>query len=318
MRFEGQEAYPGRVALIFFGGTADGDAPLGGPARLRRDGWLLSERSGITNIALEGFMLMGAFAAVAGTWFFNSPMIGLVVAIVVGAVGGLVFAFWTVTLRADQIVAGTAIVLLGLGLTSFLTEQIWGQAGSSPPVERLPTIGLGMNVFPVAFLLVPLTDWFLFKTKAGLRVLACGEKPEAAQAVGIDVARYRYAMVVISGVLAAVGGRLPLDRGSLPVHDNITAGRGFIALAAVIRQLDAVGDDGSGAPIRIRPGVALPCAGARLADPTGSHHRPALSPDAGCDHRTPAPIDATGRSGTTPDRGVMGHGAASTGYRLSG
>ncbi|MDF3018634.1 MAG: nucleoside transporter rane protein, partial [Thermomicrobiales bacterium] len=115
-------------------------------------GGLLSERSGITNIALEGFMLMGAFAAVAGTWFFNNPMIGLVVAIVVGAAGGLVFAFWTVTLRADQIVAGTAIVLLGLGLTSFLTEHIWGQAGSSPPVERLPTIGLGMNVLlPVAF-----------------------------------------------------------------------------------------------------------------------------------------------------------------------
>ncbi|MCD6031781.1 MAG: inner-rane translocator, partial [Thermomicrobiales bacterium] len=159
------------------------------------------------NIALEGFMLMGAFAAVAGTWFFGSPIVGLVVAIVVGAVGGLIFAFWTVTLRADQIVAGTAIVLLGLGLTSFLTEHIWGQAGSSPPVERLPTIGLGMNVLlPVAFLLVPLTHWFLFKTKPGLRVLACGEKPEAAQAVGIDVAKYRYAMVIVSGVLAAVGG----------------------------------------------------------------------------------------------------------------
>jgi simple sugar transport system permease protein len=92
-----------------------------------------------------------------------------------------------------------------------------------------------MNVLlPVAFLLVPLTHWFLFKTKAGLRVLACGEKPEAAQAVGIDVERYRYAMVVISGVLAAVGGAY-LSIGDLSQFTtNITAGRGFIALAAVI------------------------------------------------------------------------------------
>jgi simple sugar transport system permease protein len=198
-------------------------------------GGLLSERSGVTNIALEGFMLMGAFAGVAGTWFSSSPIVGLLVAIVVGAIGGFVFAFWAVTLKADQIVAGTAIVLLGLGLTSFLTEQIWGQAGSSPGVERLPTIGLGMNVLlPIAFLLVPITHWFLFKTTAGLRVLACGEKPEAAQAVGINVAKYRYAMVVLSGVLAAVGGAY-LSIGDLSQFTaNMTAGRGFIALAAVI------------------------------------------------------------------------------------
>jgi ABC-type uncharacterized transport system permease subunit len=198
-------------------------------------GGLLSERSGITNIALEGFMLMGAFAAVAGTWFSNSPFVGLLVAILTGAAGGFVFAFWAVSLKANQIVAGTAIVLLGLGLTSFLTEQIWGQAGGSPPVERLPTIGAGMNILlPVAFLLVPLTHWFLFKTKAGLRVLACGEKPEAAQAVGIDVARYRYAMVITSGVMAALGGAY-LSIGDLSQFTtNMTAGRGFIALAAVI------------------------------------------------------------------------------------
>ncbi len=198
-------------------------------------GGLLSERSGVTNIALEGFMLLGAFSAVAGTWFSGSPFVGLAVAIATGAAGGLVFAYWAVTLKADQIVAGTAIVLLGLGLSSFLTEQIWGQAGSSPPVERLPTIGLGMNVLlPVAFLLVPLTHWFLFKTTAGLRVLSCGEKPEAALAVGIDVAKYRYAMVIASGLLAALGGAY-LSIGDLSQFTtNMTAGRGFIALAAVI------------------------------------------------------------------------------------
>lgn len=198
-------------------------------------GGLLSERSGVTNIALEGFMLMGAFAAVAGTWFFGNPFIGLLVAIMTGVVGGTIFAFWTVSLKADQIVAGTAIVLLGLGLTSFLTEQIWGQAGGSPPVERLPTIGAGMNVLlPVAFLLVPITHWFLFRTKPGLRVMACGENPQAAESVGIDVARYRYAMVIASSVLAALGGAY-LSIGDLSQFTtDMTAGRGFIALAAVI------------------------------------------------------------------------------------
>lgn len=198
-------------------------------------GGLLSERSGVTNIALEGFMLMGAFAAAAGTWFSGNPFVGLAVAVLSGVAGGLVFAMWSVSFRADQIVAGTAIVLLGLGLTSFLTQQIWGQAGSSPPVQRLPTIGLGMNVLlPVAFLLVPLTHWFLFKTKAGLRVLACGEHPSAAEAVGIDVGRYRYAMVTTSAVFAAAGGAY-LSIGDLSQFTtNMTAGRGFIALAAVI------------------------------------------------------------------------------------
>ena len=198
-------------------------------------GGLLSERSGVTNIALEGFMLMGAFAAVAGTWFSGNPFVGLVVALLTGVLGGVIFALWTVSLKADQIVAGTAIVLLGLGLTSFLTEQIWVQAGGSPPVQRLPTIGAGMNVLlPVAFLLVPITHWFLFKTKAGLRVLACGENPQAAESVGIDVARYRYAMVIASSVFAAVGGAY-LSIGDLSQFTtNMTAGRGFIALAAVI------------------------------------------------------------------------------------
>jgi simple sugar transport system permease protein len=198
-------------------------------------GGLLSERSGVTNIALEGFMLMGAFAAAAGAWFSGNPFVGLFVAILSGVAGGLAFSFWTVSLKADQIVAGTAIVLLGLGLTSFLTEQIWGQAGGSPSVTRLPSIGFGLNILvPFAFLLVPIVSWFLFKTKAGLRVLACGENPAAAESVGINVARYRYAMVTASAILAALGGAY-LSIGDLSQFStNMTAGRGFIALAAVI------------------------------------------------------------------------------------
>jgi ABC-type uncharacterized transport system permease subunit len=225
------DALTGFVSVALLTATLRSAAPLVFAAM----GGLLSERSGVTNIALEGFMLMGAFAAVAGTWFSGNPFVGLVVAMLTGAVGGLAFAYWTVSLRADQIVAGTAIVLLGLGLTSFLTEQIWGQAGGSPPVQRLPTLGAGVNVLlPVAFLLVPLTQLFLFRTKAGLRVLACGENPAAAESVGIDVTRYRYAMVIVSGLFASLGGAY-LSIGDLSQFTtNMTAGRGFIALAAVI------------------------------------------------------------------------------------
>jgi simple sugar transport system permease protein len=189
----------------------------------------------VTNIALEGFMLFGAFAAAVGTYFTHQSLLGLLFAVVVASLVAVVFAFWCITLRADQIVAGTAIVLLGLGGTAYLVQRVWGQAGGSPPVERLPTIGGGLNILvPVAFLLVPLTHWLLFRTKAGLRILASGEHPSAAESVGIDVARYRYACVIASGALAGLGGAY-LSIGDLSQFTtNMTAGRGFIALAAVI------------------------------------------------------------------------------------
>lgn len=198
-------------------------------------GGLLSERSGIINISLEGLMLFGAFAAVVGTYFTGQPLLGLLFAMVIGGLGATVFAFWSITLRANQIVAGTAIVLLALGVTAFLNQRIWGQAGGSPTVDRLPTIGAGLNMLvPVAILLVPLAHYVLFMTKPGLRILACGEHPQAAESVGIDVARYRYAAVIMSGVLSGLGGAY-LSIGDLSQFTtNMTAGRGFIALAAVI------------------------------------------------------------------------------------
>jgi len=198
-------------------------------------GGLLSERSGIINISLEGLMLFGAFAAVVGTYFTGQPLLGLLFAMVIGGLGATVFAFWSITLRANQIVAGTAIVLLALGVTAFLNQRIWGQAGGSPTVDRLPTIGAGLNMLvPGAILLVPLAHYVLFMTKPGLRILACGEHPQAAESVGIDVARYRYAAVIMSGVLSGLGGAY-LSIGDLSQFTtNMTAGRGFIALAAVI------------------------------------------------------------------------------------
>jgi simple sugar transport system permease protein len=138
-------------------------------------------------------------------------------------------------LRADQIVAGTAINLLGIGMTALLIQEIWGRAGRTDSVEKLPTIGRGLSVLvPLAFVLVPLIHYLLFVTKPGLRVQAAGEHPRAAESVGIPVPLYRYACVIASGVLAGFGGAA-LSIGDLSYFTReMTQGRGFIALAAVI------------------------------------------------------------------------------------
>ena len=170
-------------------------------------GGLLSERSGIMNIALEGLMLSGAFAAVVGTYYLGSAWWGLIVALVVGGLTALVHAFWSIGLRSDQIVTGTAINLLAAGVTVFLIQRIWDQSGRTPSVEKLPNITSQVSILvPVAFISVPVVYLFLRVTKQGLRVMACGEHPEAAQSVGINVSALRYGMVMMSGVFAAAGG----------------------------------------------------------------------------------------------------------------
>src|SRR5579884_4311443 len=198
-------------------------------------GGILSERSGVMNIALEGFMLLGAFAAAAATYYTGSPWLGVLAGIAAGAAGAVIHAIWCVTLRGDQIVAGTALNLLGLGIPAFLVQRLWGMAGGSPPVSSLPTFGQGLNVLvPLAFLLVPAIQYLLFRTRAGLRIMAAGEHPQAAESVGISVTTYRYACVIASGALAGIGGAY-LSIGTLTQFTvGMTAGRGFIALAAVI------------------------------------------------------------------------------------
>jgi simple sugar transport system permease protein len=198
-------------------------------------GGLLCERSGVMNIALEGMMLTGAFVAVLGTYYLHNPWAGLVCAILAGGAVGLIHAFWSIGLRSDQIVTGTAINLLAVGLTFFLLQRIWDQSGQSPRVETLPTVTGGMSVLvPMAFLSVPIVWYFLRSTKPGLRLMASGENPQAAESVGIAVDKLRYVAVMTSGMLAAAGGAY-LSIGSLSLFTrDMTAGRGFIALAAVI------------------------------------------------------------------------------------
>lgn len=198
-------------------------------------GGLISERSGIMNIALEGFMIIGAFVAVVGTHYSGSAWVGLLCGIAAGGAGAAIHAFWTVTLKADQIVTGAALTLLGAGIPAFLIKRIFDQTGGTPSVERLPSLGGHMNVLaPIAFILVPLVHYFLFYTKPGLRLMSAGENPKAAESVGIPVSLYRYCAVIASGMLAGTAGAY-LSIGDLSQFTiGMTQGRGYIALAAVI------------------------------------------------------------------------------------
>jgi len=212
-------------------------------------GGLFSERSGVTNIALEGIMLLGAFSGVVGTYIFGSPWIGLILAVILGIGLSALHAIASINFCADQIVSATALILLAQGITGFLLEPIFGQPGSTPIVEKIPDIHLeflGKDTFLykifgslspfvyLAFILVFVSYFILYKTKLGLRIRAVGENPEAADTLGINVYKIRYFGVLMSGLLASLGGAY-LSIGELgQFSENMTGGKGFIALAAMI------------------------------------------------------------------------------------
>jgi ABC-type uncharacterized transport system permease subunit len=212
-------------------------------------GGILSERSGVINIGLEGMMLMGAFFGIFGADVFGSWFLGIAVGIAAGAAMGLVHAFVSIHLRADQVVSGTAINILALGITGYVFIYHYGDQGTPGEVSRVPQLTIPliddipfvgeaigrMNwLTAVALLLVPVLTLYLFRTRGGLRLRAVGEKPRAADTVGLPVIRTRYLAVIASGALAALGG-VYLSIGLLgSFSENMTAGRGFIALAAVI------------------------------------------------------------------------------------
>ena len=211
---------------------------------------IFSERSGVVNIGLEGMMLMGAF------WVCTAPtraarwVVGLLVGMGVGGVLALVYAFFAIHLRADQIVGGTAVNFLALGITGYFFFQLYNgnyvpDGVSTIPNFRIPWISgqhfLGPAIGNLSvmvwagFALVILSYIVLFKTPIGLRIRACGEHPRAADTVGINVYAVRYACVVLSGILAALGGVYLSDGlGGGTFTNNMTGGRGFIALAAMI------------------------------------------------------------------------------------
>jgi simple sugar transport system permease protein len=213
-------------------------------------GGIFNERAGVVNIGLEGMMLAGAFfgiyaAAESGSW-----LVGILGAMIAGGTLGLVHAIFTITFRADQIVIGFAINFLALGLTGYLFREIYGAQGTPSDIPRIPALDLpdwfkdipfigpvfgSLSVMTWLMLILAVAAWFvIFKTPIGLRLRSVGEHPRAADTVGISVFKIRYGAVILSGILASLGGAYLSFGFGGSFNENMTNGRGFIALAAVI------------------------------------------------------------------------------------
>ena len=210
------------------------------PLVLAALGGMFSERSGVINIALEGKMLAGAFTAAAVTYAADtklglgnaSPWVGLLAASAAGLFIAAIYAVTCIRFKADQVVSGAAINILMFGIPGFLSGAFFLSSGSTPQLPREHLIPWTPII--IAFALVPISWYVMYRTSFGLRLRAVGEKPEAADAAGVSVKRMRYSGVLIAGVLAGIGGAyLSIGQSSLFTR-NMTSGRGFIALAALI------------------------------------------------------------------------------------
>ena len=205
---------------------------LSTPLILAALGGMFSERSGVINIALEGMMLAGAFTAAAVTYAVGNPFVGLFAGMAAGSAIAGIHALACIRYRADQVVTGTAINILMIGIPGFLSGAFFLSSGSTPQIAKEHLIPWTPIV--IAFALVPITWYVLYKTPFGLRLRSVGENPEAADAAGVRVSPRRYWGVLLSGVLAGLGGAyLSIGQSSLFTR-NMTSGRGFIALAALI------------------------------------------------------------------------------------
>ena len=205
------------------------------PYLFAASGGVVAERAGVVSLTLEGFMLTGAFAATLGAHYTGSAWIGVLCGVAGGLLFGLLHAVASIRYRADQIVVGIAVNLLAVGITRFFLRLAFDSSSNSPRVAGFGDAG-GASANPLVWLgllVMPAAAFLIYRTPLGLRIRAAGEKPEAAASLGVRVGRVRYAAVALSGVLAALGGvYLALDQHQFT--DQMTAGRGFIALAAVI------------------------------------------------------------------------------------
>ena len=240
-------------AVVIWGALLAATLRFATPLIFASLGGLFSERSGVVNIGLEGMMLIGAFFAIWGADVTGMWTLGLAIGIAAGAVAALVHAFFAISLRADQIVGGTAINFLALGVTSYLYIDIYGTEGTPQDLSTIPEVKLGFfgrvpfvgdfldQVFGqlslmiwIGLVLVIVTYVVVFKTPIGLRIRAVGEQPRAADTVGINVYAVRYGAVTLSGMLAAAGGAYISLGFVYGFSENMIAGRGFVALAALI------------------------------------------------------------------------------------
>jgi ABC-type uncharacterized transport system permease subunit len=219
------------------------------PLVLAALGGMYSEKSGIVNIGLEGMMLIGAFSAVAATYFSDNPWLGLIVAVIAGGALAAVHAIICVKLKGNHIVSGTGVILFATGFTTLMLQVIWNQKGVSDEVSRLPQVVIpGIqdipiigSVFgslePIVYMMffAVIISWFvMYKTPFGLRVRAAGEDPSALDTAGVNVETIRIIAVIISGCLSGLAGAyLSIGYGAR-FGKVMTNGRGFIALAALI------------------------------------------------------------------------------------
>jgi general nucleoside transport system permease protein len=218
------------------------------PLALAAIGETVVERAGVINIGLEGVMLSGAFGALVGATHFGL-IGGFAGGIVAGMAVAIVFATFAVWLRSDQIITGTAITLLAVGLTGTLYRALYGAAGAALSIPtlgttaiaglvRIPVIGPGFFEQPVVtyvvYLLVPLVWWWMYRTHAGLALRAIGESPEAALAAGIRVNRVRFWAIVFGGIAGGAAGATLVIAQAGTFAEGMSAGRGFIAIAVVV------------------------------------------------------------------------------------
>lgn len=233
------------LIINFLGATLRSTTPLLFAAL----GGLFSERSGVVNIALEGIIIFGALAAAIAAQLIEAPFVaenpnaivayapwfGLLLGAVVGGLVGLLHAFISIRYKADQVISGTAINLMAVGIPALVLTGLYDNTSTSTPIEnRLPPIAGFSPLVYLAFILVPVVWYVVYRTPFGLRLRSVGEHPEAADSVGINVRRVRYIAVILSGVLAGLAGAY-LSIGQLnQFTGNMAAGRGFIALAALI------------------------------------------------------------------------------------
>ncbi|ATY16108.1 ABC transporter permease [Amycolatopsis sp. AA4] len=262
-------SYATGVSALTSSNTASTALRLALPILLCALGGLWAERVGVINIGLEGMMILGTWGAAWGA-YYGGAWVGLLAAIGFGALGGLLHAVATVTFNVNHIVSGVAINLLGLGVAKYLANLIFeplsGNPRQSPPVPKFDTYsaaglsdwlgslenqqrvglsdvagilrGLVTGVAPltmIAIVLIPVSYWILWRTRFGLRLRSCGENPVAAESLGVNVYRYKYVGVLISGGFAGMGGAsLVLLKGGADYLENQTNGRGYIGLAAMI------------------------------------------------------------------------------------
>ena len=225
---------------------------LSTPIMLAAIGATICERSGIVNIAMEGIMIVGAFAAASATLLTGNPWVGLLTGVLAGAVYSMLHAFATVTLHLDHIVSGAVLNILAFGLTRYLMVMFYGHPGTTDPIpmnlaeyqiaipllHRIPVLGpVFFNQTPIvyiSFLLVIFFTWFLRKTKTGLHIRAAGEHPLALETIGVSVYRMRYLGVLISGIACGLAGAYLSIENNASFTERMSNGKGFIALAAMI------------------------------------------------------------------------------------